>query len=367
MNILLTSAGRRNYLVRYFKDALKGQGRILAADACEDAPALQEADVSLLVPPFCNDLYVASLIGICKKYEVGLVFPLNDLELPVMARASGRFLREAGTVVAVSTPNIVNLCLDKLASLNFLEQHGILVPKTYSGLASATAALQQGELNFPVIVKPRWGSGSIGLFRAYSQSELEVAVTWCERAIRATVLSSVSKQEPGAAVLIQETLVGTEYGFDVVNDLYGRYVCTLSRTKLNTWGGEADRAVSIHNRDVEELGTRIGSNLCHLGMLDCDAIGTKRGLAVLDMNPRFGGGYPFSHIAGADIPAAFLAWARQQEPDASCFQYTPGIVSTKTLEISQYRRPARKVDAVDRPYALASASAMVDRSCPVNA
>jgi carbamoyl-phosphate synthase large subunit len=333
MNVLLSSAGRRNYLVRYFKDALKGRGHVLAADTCKEAPALVEADLSFVVPPFSSESYIDSLIGICRNYNVGLVFPLNDFELSILARSAGRVLQEAGSTVVVSTPTVVDLCLDKLATLRFLEQQAILTPKTYSDLPAASAALARGELRFPVIVKPRWGSGSIGQFCAHSQSELEVAVIWCERAIRSTVLATAAEQEPAAAVLIQERLIGTEYGFDVVNDLNGRYVCTLSRIKLNSSGGEADRAVTVAEPDLSKLGQQIGSKLGHLGMLDCDAIQTHDGLVVLDMNPRFGGGYPFSHVAGANIPAAFLAWSRHEELSASWLQYAPGVLSTKTLEI----------------------------------
>lgn len=334
MNILLSSAGRRNYLVRYFKDALQGHGRVLAADASGDAPALHEADVPLVVPPFSDESYVPTVIGICRKHDIELVLPLNDFELPVMARAAERLLREARARVIVSTPAVIDTCLDKLATQKFLQQQGIFVPKTYSNLASASAALAQGELSFPVIIKPRWGSGSAGLFCADTPSELETAVNWCRRAIRASsVLAYTAGQDGDNEVLIQEKLFGAEYAFDVVNDLSGRYACTLSRLKLTAWGGEADRAVTVRNPNVEELGRHIGAALGHVRVLDCDAIQTDRGWAILDLNPRFGGAYPFSHAAGADIPAAILAWARHEQPAASCFRYTPGIVTTKTLAI----------------------------------
>ncbi len=36
MNVLLTCAGRRNYLVHYFREALAGRGQVYAADAKVD-------------------------------------------------------------------------------------------------------------------------------------------------------------------------------------------------------------------------------------------------------------------------------------------------------------------------------------------
>ena len=50
INILLTCAGRRNYLVDYFRQALAGRGQVFASDAALSAPALQEADRAFQVP-----------------------------------------------------------------------------------------------------------------------------------------------------------------------------------------------------------------------------------------------------------------------------------------------------------------------------
>jgi len=330
VNVLLTCAGRRNYLVRYFRNALEGSGQILAADADRLAPALREADVGFVVPRLDDPGYVASLVDICRRYAVVLVVPLSDLELPVLA-ASCRTLAAVGATTVVSSPIIVDTCLDKWATYKWLLGNGLAAPATFLTLEDARVALASGQLLYPVVVKPRWGTASLGVHRAHNAEELEVVYQFTSIQVRESMLSSLSASEPTRAVLVQQALDGDEYGLDVVNDLRGNYVCAFGRRKLGMRAGETDRAVTVLNRDLEALGQRIGSRLGHVGNLDCDVFSVDGQLFVLEMNPRFGGGYPFSHVAGANVPAALLAWARGQEAnpawlriraDVSCAKYS---------------------------------------------
>jgi carbamoyl-phosphate synthase large subunit len=77
------------------------------------------------------------------------------------------------------------------------------------------------------------------------------------------------------------------------------------------------------------IGQTIGEKLDHIGLLDCDAFITKHGCYVIDINPRIGGGYPFSHIAGANLPAALIAWANGQSPDPAWFRIEPNIAASR--------------------------------------
>ena len=124
MNVLLTCAGRRNYLVDYFKDAMDGKGRVLAADQSDSAPALQIADASFVLPNVYNPEYIDRLLSVCLHERVRLVIPLNDLELPILAEHKERFFAE-GIIVAVSDADVVATCFDKCQTLRFAQEHGI--------------------------------------------------------------------------------------------------------------------------------------------------------------------------------------------------------------------------------------------------
>lgn len=73
MNILLSSVGRRNYLVSYFQEALKGKGKVLAIDADPNAAALQAADEAFVAPRFNDPNYLKFVLDICRMREVTLL------------------------------------------------------------------------------------------------------------------------------------------------------------------------------------------------------------------------------------------------------------------------------------------------------
>lgn len=328
MNILLTCAGRRNYMVHYFSKALSGRGKVYAADSSPDAPALQEADESFVVPLVKSPDYIDTLIDLCIRYQIKAVISLNDLELPLMARNTERFLN-AGIVPIVSDEQVINNCFDKWKMRLFLLECGFSVPQTYVSLEEAIAAVKDGSIAFPLVVKPRWGTASIAVEYPEDIEELSWKFKFARRKVMQSFLADVSSTDPSGCILIQQKIWGNEYGLDIINDLKGKYVCTFVKRKLIMRAGETERAVTIKDEQLEELGAIIGRKLGHIGVLDCDVIVSEGNCFVIDMNPRFGGGYPFSHNAGADIPAAIVSWINGENPDKGWFQITPNLMGSK--------------------------------------
>jgi carbamoyl-phosphate synthase large subunit len=234
-----------------------------------------------------------------------------------------------GTIAVVSSPEVVDKCFDKWESLKFLKACGLHAADTYLSLADACEALTQGEITFPLVVKPRWGTTSIGIEYPDDREELEWDYALAKKRIQRTFLREISATDPERCILIQKRLCGEEYGLDVVNDLEGRYVCTLVKRKLAMRAGQTDQAITVRSDQLERVGEVIGRELGHIGVLDCDLIVTEQSCCVLDLNPRLGGGYPFSHMAGANLPAALVAWANHEQPDARWLRLEPNIVTCK--------------------------------------
>ena len=328
MNVMLTCAGRRNYLVKFFQEALKGRGQVFATDASANAPALRQADQSFILPPSNQPAYIDTLLTLCQRHNVLLLVSLNDLELPLLARHSSRF-RDVGTIPVISSPEVVGLCFDKWRTFNFLKASDLEAPNTYLTLADAHEALTQGDITFPVVVKPRWGTASIGIQYPEDDEELELDYALANKRHARTILREINATDPKRCILIQKRLCGQEYGLDVINDLEGHYVCTFVKRKLAMRAGETDQAITVESDWLEGIGGVIGRKLGHIGVLDCDAIVIQDKCYVLDMNPRFGGGYPFSHMAGANLPAVLLAWANREKPHADWLKVQPNITASK--------------------------------------
>ena len=224
MNILFTCAGRRTYLLKYFKENLSEGDKVVATDMQLSAPALQVADVKLQVPAVYDPKYIDITLQICKEQKIDALLSLNDLELPLLAENKARFEAE-GVKVIVSNPKVIDIAFDKYKTAQWVESLGLKSPQTFVRLEDAKRALQTGELVFPLFMKPRWGSGSIGLETIADMEELDTYYNLLMKKIKKTILATASVGDE--YIMIQEKLTGNEFGLDVMNDLEAEvgYAC----------------------------------------------------------------------------------------------------------------------------------------------
>ena len=327
-NILFTCAGRRNYLINYFKEALNGRGKIIAVDNQTNAPALIDADLALQVSSIYSDSYIDELKKICSEHSVSAIISLNDLELPILSKNKNA-LEECGAKVIVSDEQAINISFDKWKTFEFLTVNNLLTPATYINLDLALQDLKSNTLQFPLILKPRWGSASIGIEIVENEEELDYAYRLQKIKLSRSILNKASEEDLNSAILIQEMINGTEYGMDVVNNFSGEYFGTFAREKLSMRSGETDKAMSVINPRLSEIGEKISKNLRHIGNLDCDVFISGDKIYVLELNPRFGGGYPFSHEAGINTAAIYLEWINGIENVAQHNNYKANIAFAK--------------------------------------
>lgn len=328
MNILFTCAGRRNYLINYFKKALKGTGNVFAADMQLTAPALVDADQAIIAPSIYDENYVDFIIKVANENNIKAIISLNDLELPILSANKMKFL-EAKIEVIVSSPDVINIAFDKWKTVKFLKENGLNTPTTFIELDKAKEAIRKGGLKYPLVVKPRWGSASIAVDFAQDEEELELVYKLQTNKLKKSILATASKEDIDKAILIQEKIKGVEYGMDVLNDLRGKYYNSFVREKLSMRSGETDKAVSVIDEKLSKIGAIIGENLKHIGNLDCDVFYDGKEFYVLELNPRFGGGYPFSHEAGINTPAIYIDWLMGIDNIEKHNNYKSGIAFSK--------------------------------------
>ena len=132
--------------------------------------------------------------------------------------------------------------------------------------------------------------------------------------IKKTILATASVGDE--YIMIQEKLTGSEFGLDIMNDLDGKNIGVSVKQKLAMRAGETDKAVTVDLPEVREMGRKIGEALGHIGNLDVDIMQRADGAyCVLELNPRFGGGFPFSYEAGVNFPKALIQMIKGERFD----------------------------------------------------
>lgn len=331
MNILLTSVGRRTYLVDYFKDVLTPQGGKVFASNSVDTYALHQADQFTLTPQIYSEEYIDFLINYCIKNDIKVIISLFDVDLAILAKNKATF-KENNIDVLVSNSNVIDICNDKWKSFEFLKENGIRTPNTYLSLSNAKYALENGELEYPVIIKPRWGMGSIGIYKADTIEELNVLYKKVRNEIENSYLRFESSFDIENSILIQECIASDEYGIEVINDLESNYVTTFCKKKVAMRSGETDQAITLENSKLESIGKKLSNSLGHMTILDVDCLEKNGEFYVLEMNARFGGQYPFSHLAGVNIPKQIVEWYLGKGTDQGNITISFDVLCSKDIK-----------------------------------
>lgn len=334
MNILLTSVGRRGYLVNYFKNAIQPKGRVIAANSEALTSGMIVADKSYTVPRVNSVDYISKILEICQVEDIGMVVSLFDIDLPYLAKAHEQFVK-AGVHLVISNPWVIEIANDKWKTYTFLSERFLATPKTYKNIQSFEKALYESEIKFPVIVKPRWGMGSLSVYKAENIKDVRFFIDYCKRAVKSSYLNIISS-EIEESILVQEYISGREFGIDVFNDLQANKLTTVVKEKIGMRAGETDVAIVVNNPEVRKLAESVGENLKHVGNLDIDILLDKKNVPyVLEFNARFGGGYPFSHLAGVDFPKLLVQMANGSELDKNLLDFKLGIKGMKFIEPTQ--------------------------------
>ena len=313
MNILLTSVGRRAYIIDYLRDVYKRlglAGNIIATNSDMNTTAMSVADKAFESPIIYDEKYIPFLLEICKSEKIDMLISLFDIDLMILAKNKSRF-EEMGVKVIVSNENIINICNDKFEMLKYLKKINMPVPKTYIDLEEALKGADFDKNSY--ILKPRWGMGSLSIFEAENKKELEVLYEKAKRSIQKSYLRFESGADIDRAILIQEKIKGDEYGLDIFNDFKGENLTVTVKRKLAMRSGETDIAKVIENRELEDIGKKIAESLKHIGNLDMDIFFDGRKAYIIDMNARFGGGYPFTHSAGVNELEALIRLCKNEK------------------------------------------------------
>lgn len=315
MNLLILSCGTRDKVVQYFKAAFAGKGRVVCTDCSPYAPALYEADAHYIVPRITAPEYLDVIYEICRKEAVTGVLSLIDPELSLIAANEAQF-RALGVQIIGSDYALCERTLDKWALFVWMEEHGYPCARTYRTMGSFGAALERGEVQFPVFVKPMKGSASIQIARA---DDMETAAFLFAH---------------GDEMIIQEYMTGQEIGADVYIDLVSKKVVSIfTKKKLVMRAGETDKAVSFIDEKLFIFLTKFVEESGFAGQIDIDLFEKDGIYLISEVNPRFGGGYPHAYACGADHMTLIRNNLMGMENPVQIGGYAAGKVMMKYNEI----------------------------------
>ena len=315
MNILILSAGTRNKVVQYFKKAFAGEGKVIATDMSELAPAIYDADGHYLVPAMRAPGYIDVILDICKKERIDGVLSLIDPELSLLAEHEADF-KALGTTVIGSSYELCERTLAKVALYLWLQAHGWRCARSWMDREEFFRAADAGEVSYPVFVKPARGSASISINKVCDKETVELLMN----------------HEEG--LMIQEFLNGQEIGADVYIDMIsGEVVSIFTKKKIKMRAGETDKAVSFRDPVLFGLIERFVKDAGFRGQIDIDIFDIGGEYYISEVNPRFGGGYPHAYEAGCDHMKLILNNLKGIANEKRIGAYDEGVYMMKYNEV----------------------------------
>jgi carbamoyl-phosphate synthase large subunit len=281
-NILILSAGRRVSLVKAFQEEVAKalvEVEIFAADA---NPVLSSAccvaDSHFTIPRIDAPEYITYLKILCIEKNVRVVVPTIDTELLILSKNKDDF--ESSNIFILSPDfDFVSMCRDKRLTQSYFTSLGINVAKEFD----------KSNFNYPVFVKPKDGSSSQHLYIAHNADELPPFVLKHDRFM---LLEYLNPKEH------------TEFTCDLYYSKIGKLSCVVPRKRIETRGGEVSKGLTQKNFLVDFIFDRFAQIAGARGCVTMQFFvhNSSNKVYGIEINPRFGGGYPLSYLAGANFP-----------------------------------------------------------------
>ena len=303
---LASTIGKRGYIARYLRAASPEGSVVIGTGNDRFTPGFMSCDKAVVLPAIREEGYLDSVLGLCEREGITAAICLSDLDISVLSLARNR-MEEMGIACFFPEHETAMRWLDKSRSAQFLVEQGFDTPATFTDLETAISTV-----GFPLVIKPRKGSASDG-FGIFEERNAALA-HWSKIA------------EPMAQAYVKGRLVNVE----ACSDQNGRLMAVSVWERHSSVAGETLLAETIaHPAAIATTKALLAASPIP-GPIDIDMIELADRLYVLEVNTRFGGGYPTSHLAGADFPAAMVNALEGRLPER-LLKYRPGVLMMKEL------------------------------------
>lgn len=227
INVLVTGVGGGGHGHEIMKALqLAGRYHVIGVDMSAKSIGLYDADESYIVPPASNSDYLPTLLDLCRRKNIRVLFHGSEPELRVFSR-NRDIIEAAGIFLPINSPSVIEIGMDKWKTMMFLRDNGFAHPRTL--LVSSELDIPE-DFPLPSVIKPAvGGGGSSNTYLVQERTEMEFACRFLTR--------------QGIAALLQE-YIGTpedEYTVGV----------------LHTKDAELVGSIAVHRFILSGLSNRI--------------------------------------------------------------------------------------------------------------
>lgn len=293
---LLLGARRRVYFINKLKEYLNenySDNILLYSDVDDLDPARFSVDKFCKLPPSDESDFFSKLSDLVQAEQINLIIPWNDKDILNLNKVRHE-LSDLGVKLALPDIERVNLFNDKFLTTKWAKDNDIPYPETL--LLEKSDKYEAVKLKFPVVVKPRFGQGSLGVETLNNHNEF---MTWQK-----------SRNED---FLVQEFIGGTEYTVDMCQS--GNHIVFLSpRKRIKVRGGECLISKIEESSLISKLALKISQKVNLSGIYNFQVITNGKDISLIEFNPRFGGGSDLTIEAGGNIPKYLIEiYLREKE------------------------------------------------------
>lgn len=305
INILFLGGGKRVAIAQHFKQYGKSYGvriNIFSYELMKEVPIAVEGEI-IIGMRWREECIIEDLKRVIYQKKIDIVLPFVDPAVEVASRLK----TECSSVfIPVSETGMCKVMFDKILAAHWFEKHRIVQPIFYE---------KKDSCNYPVILKPRWGSASKGIRVISREEEFPIALNWDE-------------------YIIQEYIVDRiEYTVDCYVGENREIISVVPRIREEVAGGEVTRSRVVRDQAVIEVAEKILKAGDFRGPVTLQFIKDRKKdkLYIMEINPRLGGGVIASISAGSEL-ISFLVKEALGEEIKRVDDWKAGTLMTRYLK-----------------------------------
>lgn len=167
----VAGGGLGEQMIKALKRCKRFECIVVGADIVPLSKGFEDVDLACILPPATSPSYMEQLLHICKLHEVQVLFPGSEAELKVLGQNRG-LIESNAIFLPVNSQEVLELCLDKFRTIEFLSSNGFRYPRTLRITSYADIA----KVDFlPAVIKPSiGGGGSAHVYLAQDSRELNL-------------------------------------------------------------------------------------------------------------------------------------------------------------------------------------------------